>query len=188
MKLIVGLGNPGRKYENNRHNIGFMVIDRLASEFGTTNYELSEEGQTQYAWLKIGREKAEILKPQTFMNNSGFSVGYAKKNHSNLRNSDICIIHDDLDIPLGSYKMQFGKGPRLHNGVNSIEEGLGTKNFWRLRVGINNREGNRGESEKSGEEYVLSNFSGQEREILEGTIGERIVPVIKDWLLKRSAI
>jgi len=185
MKLIVGLGNPGKKYQNNRHNIGFMIIDFLAASFGITNYELSGKGKTQYAWLKMGREKAEILKPQTFMNNSGFSVADVKKNHPDLESCDVCVIHDDLDIRLGLYKLQLGKGPHQHNGVLSVEQALKTKNFWRLRVGIENRIP-RDTSSGSGEAYVLSNFAESELKQLESEVFPKACLEVTNWLLKRE--
>ena len=101
MKLIIGLGNPGGKYRKHRHNVGFMVVDALAEKLGVGEYELSKKGKAQYAWVNDGKEKIELIKPQTFMNDSGFSIVYAKKKHKDLKISDIYIIHDDLDLPLG---------------------------------------------------------------------------------------
>ncbi|MCL5004013.1 MAG: aminoacyl-tRNA hydrolase [Patescibacteria group bacterium] len=187
MKLIVGLGNPGEKYENTRHNVGFMVVDKIASDFGIKNYGSSKKGKADYAWAEINENKIELLKPQTFMNESGFSVQYAKKNHPELNNSDVLVIHDDLDISLGSYKLQFGKGPKLHNGVLSVERELSTKDFWRLRVGVEGRIKN-SEIRIKGEDYVLANFTRKEREILAGLIEGRIVPEIKNWLLKKQPL
>ncbi len=182
MKLIIGLGNPGKKYQNTRHNLGFIVLDQLASEFGITNYELSKKGQTQYAWVKIGREKIEILKPQTFMNNSGFAVRYAKDHHRNLKNSDICVIHDDLDLKFGEYKIQFGRGPRRHNGVLSIEASLSSKDFWRLRVGIDSRlEAKARGLEVGGKDYVLGDFLPQELKKIKD-LSRQITAIIFDRL------
>lgn len=159
MKLIVGLGNPGEKYKNNRHNVGFMVIDRLAEELGIKNYELSKGGKAQYGWGEIGGERVEIYKPQTFMNASGASVAYAKKKHQNLKNTDIFVIHDDLDIPLGSFKIQLGTGPKNHKGLISISQALGPDNFWHVRIGVDNRDP---ENRMPGEEYVLQDFTDEE--------------------------
>lgn len=175
----MGLGNPGEKYKKTRHNVGFMVVDAMASELGIKNYELSKKGKAQYAWGKIGQEDLELFKPQTFMNDSGFSVLYAKKNHPNLDSSDICVIHDDLDLPFGKYKIQFGKGPHQHNGIISIEQELGTKDFWRLRIGIDNRQFG---SKKPGEDYVLAKFTSEELKSLNFLIESELIPAIQKWV------
>lgn len=176
MKLIIGLGNPGVKYENNRHNVGFMVVDELAEELGITEWELSKSGKAEYAWGKLGEERTELFKPQTFMNDSGFSVGYAKEKHQNLKISDIYIVHDDLDIKLGEYKIQQGRGPRDHGGLNSIDKVLGTSDYWHVRVGVDNRDqANR----TPGEEYVLQDFTDQEEVKLKTVIDEVIKKLCK---------
>jgi PTH1 family peptidyl-tRNA hydrolase len=107
-----------------------------------------------------------VKKSDVFMNKSG---GFVKKlvDKYKLNPSDLYIIHDDLDIPLGSYKIQLGTGPKVHNGVNSIESELGTKDFWRVRVGVDNR---KPDDRVQGEEYVLQDFSEDERKTLDGVI------------------
>lgn len=152
MKLIVGLGNPGQKYKNNRHNVGFMVVDRLMEE-------------------KLPGIK--LLKPDSFMNRSGVAV---KREEPNLR--FLYVVHDDLDIELGKFKISFGKGPKVHNGLKSIYEQMGTKDFWHVRVGIDNRmkTGFRG----TGEEYVLQNFRPEEREIIKNVIDKVVAEVKKE--------
>lgn len=185
MKLIVGLGNPGEKYKNTRHNLGFSVVDAVAGELGIENYELSKKGKAEYAWAKIGQEDTELFKPQTFMNDSGFSVFNAKKNHSGLENSDICVIHDDLDLVFGSFKLQFGKGPHQHNGITSIENHLGTKDFWRLRVGVENRSKN-SEVRIKGEDYVLAKFTTEELKSLNLLIEKELIPAIQKWVANHS--
>jgi PTH1 family peptidyl-tRNA hydrolase len=174
MKLIIGIGNPGKKYENNRHNAGFFVIDRLVEEFRVRGYGLQQEwkrstkGKLQYIWFDVDGEKIEFIKPQIFMNDSGFSVAYAYKNHPELEYEDIYIIHDDLDLSLGSYKIQKGKGPREHRGLLSIYGLLGNKDFWHVRVGVENRQ--KRSKVPSGEDYVLQDFTKDELEILVKTI------------------
>ena len=147
MKLVVGLGNPGKKYQNNRHNVGYLVVDKLVAKI---------------------RNKSKILvfKSQNFMNESG---DFIKKlvDQYRLNTPGLWIIHDDLDIKLGEYKIQFSKGPKVHNGVISIEDSLGTKDFWRVRVGVDNRTG---VVRNSGEKYVLEDFEDSERQLLENTI------------------
>ena len=148
MKLIVGLGNPGGKYRDNRHNVGHWVVEAL----------LKRPLPNEFV----------VKKSPVFMNESGIFVKkLVEQYRANL--SDLWVIHDDLDIPLGSYKIQKGKGPKLHNGVNSIERELGTDEFWRVRVGVDNRDQ---ESRISGEEYVLQDFSQEERGALDTVIAE----------------
>lgn len=169
MKLVIGLGNPGEKYKNNRHNVGFMVVDRLAKELAITNWEESKSGKAEYAWGEIGQERIELYKPQTFMNESGLSVGYAKKKHQNLEVSDIYVVHDDLDISLGEYKVQLGRGPKDHGGLNSIEAALKSSDYWHVRIGVDARDAT---NRTPGEEYVLQNFKEEERKNLDGVIRE----------------
>ena len=148
MKLIIGLGNPEEKYKKNRHNVGYMVIDEL----------------TKRRLLK----DAVVKKTSVFMNESGEFVKKLVEQYK-LNPTDLWVIHDDLDIALGSYKIQYGRGPKLHNGVNSIEKELGSENFWRVRVGVDSRDpGGR----VSGEEYVLQDFTDKERVLLEPVIDE----------------
>ncbi len=142
MKLLVGLGNPGEKFQNNRHNVGHLFIDYLSDK------------QLPPGIL--------IKKSNSYMNESGVSVArLVNENHIEL--SDLWIAHDDLDIKLGEYKIQLGKGPKLHKGILSIETELEDETFWRIRIGVDNREG---ESRESGEEYVLQDFSEEEIKIL----------------------
>lgn len=145
MKLIVGLGNPGGKYKNNRHNIGHMVADAL---------------------LKRNLPKNSVVrKTSVFMNESGLEV---KKLLGGLDPNNLYIIHDDLDIALGAYKIQKGRGPKLHKGILSIERQLGTPDFWRVRIGVDNRKGD----STFGEEYILQDFAEEEREVLKKVLDE----------------
>lgn len=169
MKLIVGLGNPGEKYRNNRHNVGFTVIDEIAKALGVTNFKISKKGKAEYGWGEAGKERIELYKPQTFMNDSGLSVSYVLKKHQDLDTSHIYVIHDDLDIPFGSFKIQFGKGPKEHKGLASIDKALGTQNYWHVRVGVDAR---KPENRIPGEEYVLGNFTNEELENLRPFIKE----------------
>ena len=145
MKLIVGLGNPGSRYQNTRHNIGHMVVDAI-------------KGKVPSGVIAV--------KTDCFMNESGDFVDNLVARYK-LNTSDLWVIHDDLDIPLGSYKIQKTKGPKTHKGVLSIEEKLGTNDFWRVRVGVENRGGGK---TKPGEEYVLEEFEESEEGIKEKVI------------------
>jgi PTH1 family peptidyl-tRNA hydrolase len=148
MRLLVGLGNPGEKYENTRHNAGFFVADEL------------QKGNLPKDFI--------VRKSDVFMNESGsFVRSLYTKYH--IQNTDLYIAHDDLDIPLGSYKIQFGVGPKVHNGINSVESEIGTKDFWRVRIGVDNR---KPEDRVSGEDYVLQDFTEEERKILGKVVKE----------------
>ncbi|MCX6704934.1 MAG: aminoacyl-tRNA hydrolase [Candidatus Woesebacteria bacterium] len=154
MKLVVGLGNPGEKYKNTRHNAGFLVAEELQKQITKSKSQIPNKAQIL------------IFKSKNFMNDSG---NFVKKliNRYSLSTNNLFVIHDDLDIPLGSYKIQFGTGPKVHNGVNSVEQELGTKDFWRIRVGVDNRSSN---DRIQGEDYVLEDFKGDERKLLDGVI------------------
>lgn len=165
MKLVVGLGNPGEKYERDRHNTGFMVADALALKLSET---FSENNKWNAETARSG--DLVLIKPLTFMNNSGEAVGRVASFYK-VSSEDVFLIHDDLDVVLGDYKIQKGVGPKIHNGVISVERHLGNKDFWRVRVGIDGREGDRS---MPGDEYVLTNFRTDEKEVLEKTI-EKIV-------------
>lgn len=149
MIAVVGLGNVGKKYKNTRHNVGFMAIDKLAPAVKNT-------------------KNIVLLKPNTMMNSSGLAIKKLIENWK-LKIEDLYIIHDDLDLKLGDYKIQFGKGPKAHKGVNSVEEELGTSGFWRVRIGVDNRDPL---SRTPGEEYVLQDFSEAEKEIVNKVINK----------------
>jgi PTH1 family peptidyl-tRNA hydrolase len=174
MKLIVGLGNPEDKHRNNRHNSGFMVVDQLAISLSDPEWSAFKKFQS----LIVKHEGLFILvKPQTFMNNSGKAVKKLIDQYK-IESSDLWVIHDDLDIALGDYKIQKGKGPKLHKGIKSIEEKLGKTDFWRVRIGVENRSA---ESKISGETYVLQDFTEEEVEVIASTIAKiskEVLPLI----------
>ncbi len=133
MKLIVGLGNPGAKYEATRHNAGFWWLDRIASQQRAT---FKRESRFQGAVAKIsGGGDLWLLKPETFMNLSGQAVA-AVANYYKITPGEILVAHDELDLPAGGAKLKFGGGLSGHNGLKSIAQSLGTQDFWRLRIGI----------------------------------------------------
>jgi PTH1 family peptidyl-tRNA hydrolase len=179
MKLIIGLGNPGEKYENNRHNVGFMIVDEFAERKSYDEWKFSGNANALYLQIRRGGVHLELLKPQISMNLSGTSVAYAVNKHK-IPNSDVYVIHDDLDIKLGDYKVQVGKGPKEHKGLISIYESLGKKNFWHVRVGIENRPITH---RHSGEDYVLQNFTNKELEILNPVIDR----IVKDLIVRLTS-
>jgi PTH1 family peptidyl-tRNA hydrolase len=148
MKLIIGLGNPGVGYADTRHNVGCLLVAEL-----------------QKNKLPAG---IVVRKSDVFMNNSGSFVK-AQFTKYKVQSTGLYIVHDDLDIPLGAYKIQFGTGPKVHNGVNSVEAELGTKDFWRVRIGVDNR---KPDDRTQGEEYVLQDFTEEERKTLDRVIKE----------------
>ncbi len=183
MKLIVGLGNPGEKYERNRHNVGFGVVEKLLSEI--IKSKISNNKQIQNINFQMSKRlEAEIAvgdnwllaKPTTFMNESGRAVA-AIKNFYKIELKDIFIVHDDLDIPLGNYKIQHGKGPQVHNGLRSIEEVIGSDQFWNVRIGVENREvkGNKG---VPGVVYSLQNFTESEQKIVDEVVGRVVADLL----------
>ncbi|MFA6407382.1 MAG: aminoacyl-tRNA hydrolase [Candidatus Paceibacterota bacterium] len=126
--LVVGLGNPGAEYENTYHNIGFSTVDFL------TNYEHFSLSRSK-TFTSLEKDGIRFIKPLTFMNDSGRAVvdalHYFKK-----KSEHMCIIHDDIDVPVGSYKLQFARGAAGHHGVESIASTLDSTAFWRIRIGI----------------------------------------------------
>lgn len=133
MKLIIGLGNPGREYEHTRHNCGFMVIDKLADDLGVSINQAKFKGL--YVKTKVNGEDVILLKPQTFMNLSGESVGELMR-YFKIDKQDILVIYDDLDLPVGKIRLRQSGSAGGHNGIKSIIEHIGGQDFKRIRVGI----------------------------------------------------
>mgnify|MGYP001596746321 CR=1 FL=1 len=134
MHIIVGLGNPGEEYEGTRHNAGFLCVVRFAAANDFPEWKEDKKIRALVSEASIGKEKTKLVLPQTFMNKSGASVKPlvgSKKAASRL-----IVVHDDLDLPLGSFKISFGKSSGGHRGVESVMKGVGTKDFVRVRVGI----------------------------------------------------
>lgn len=150
MKLFVGLGNPGSKYARTRHNIGFMAVDRIAEEHGFAPWRSKFQGEMSEG--RLGREKVILLKPQTFMNLSGQSVGEAMRFHK-LSPEDVMVFHDELDLAPGKCRLKTGGGHAGHNGLRSIHQHIGEA-YDRVRLGI----GHPGHKDRvSG--YVLHDFA-----------------------------
>jgi PTH1 family peptidyl-tRNA hydrolase len=162
MKLVVGLGNPGRKYLDTRHNVGFMVIDDLA---GRWRYDRSRAGfGGQFGTGHIGSEKTLLLKPETFMNRSGQSVQEAMAFYK-LGLEDLLVVSDDLALPLGRLRLRAKGSAGGHNGLANVIERLGDNGFARLRIGIGSATGERMVS------HVLSPFQPEERETVLEAVG-----------------
>jgi len=153
--LVVGLGNPGREYAHNRHNVGWMVVEELARRHGAS---WKGKFSGQFAELRLDGHRVGLLKPETFMNESGRSVGAAARFYK-LEPDAVLVVHDEMDLEPGRLQARGGGGLAGHNGLRSIAAHLNTPDFLRLRVGVG-RPG-RGDPRK-GADYVLSNFTPEE--------------------------
>lgn len=173
MKLIVGLGNPGREYDTHRHNIGFWVVDALASE-RKLRWEKSFDVVLE-ACGDFEGEECWLVKPLTWMNRSGLAVQTVLKERG-IELADLIVIHDDLDLKVGSLRWAFKAGAGGHNGVSSVIEALGEKDFYRLRLGIG-----RPKSNEDPKEYVLQAFQGDDLKIAE-ELCEKAVHSVNDFL------
>ena len=164
MKLIIGLGNPGEKYKNNRHNAGFIILDELQKNWGFTDFEFSKKFEAEISEGNLEGEKIVLAKPQTFMNNSGEAVQKII-NFYKLTPEDILVIHDDLDINLEEFRIATDSRAAGHNGVQDIIEKIGTQNFKRIRIGIEGEE-KRKTRTIPGDVFVLQDFSTEELEVI----------------------
>ena len=166
MIIIVGLGNPGKRYKNTRHNIGFQVVDEFAKENDFPEFRLSKKSNA----LVSEKENIVLVKPQTFMNESGKAVKALLKNTTR---TVLVVIHDDIDLPLGKIRISKNRGSAGHKGVESIIKEIGTKDFTRFRIGINPAFAKASAGKpKNVEKYVLQKFNKEEEKIIEQVIKE----------------
>ena len=172
MKLIVGLGNPGRKYKKTRHNIGFMVVDELLSRHGFKLNKNKFNGD--YAMENIAGEKVIFLEPQTFMNLSGNAVRPLME-YFGVEAEDVLVIYDDLDLPTGKIRLRAKGGHGGHNGMRSLIEHLGTKEFNRIRFGVG-----RPTNAVAVVDYVLGDFAKHERDTVQESIA-KAADACEDW-------
>jgi PTH1 family peptidyl-tRNA hydrolase len=169
MKLIVGLGNPGKQYAHTRHNVGFMVLDELRGklhEYGINGWELSKKFNAEVCGCTINGNKIVLAKPMTFMNASGEAVQLISHFY-HLTHDDLIIVHDDKDIKLGEIKIQKEKNHAGHNGVKSIIEHIGGKDFVRVRIGIAPEDPSK---IKDTAEFVLKKFGLFEKKHLSSVV------------------
>ena len=158
MKLLVGLGNPGPRYETTRHNIGFLAIDLLVDEFANASWETAARFHGLVASGTMWGERCSFLKPSTFMNKSGQAVG-ALARYFKIPSHDIIVLHDDIDVPAGQVRARVGGGHGGNNGVRSIQTDTGMKDFHRIKIGVG-RPGPESQMEVSS--WVLAPLSDQE--------------------------
>lgn len=170
LHLVVGLGNPGGKYADTRHNVGFMVLERLAAAAGST-FRQQAKLQGLLAEVGQGRDRLRLLMPQTFMNESGRSIR-AALDWFDLAPSQLLVVVDDMDLPLGKLRLRGSGSAGGHNGLRSTISHLGTQDFARLRIGIGAPAEDPAERRARTVGHVLGRFSAAERPLLEAVLTE----------------
>jgi len=174
MKLIVGLGNPGRSYANNRHNVGFICLNHFARTHGIRFDK--RQGKARTGTGEVASNEVVVAKPQTYMNSSGESVSRLVQKF-NVNPDKLLVIHDDLDLPLGKIRIRKGSSSGGHKGVDSIIYCLGSQDFVRLRVGIGRPDITK-PSEADIIDYALSNFTPDEKQVI-----AQIIPKVSEAIL-----
>jgi peptidyl-tRNA hydrolase, PTH1 family len=176
MYMIAGLGNPGVKYAKHRHNVGFMVLDSFAQGHGAPAFR--ERFSGSFSKLRVQEHDVGLLKPGTYMNLSGRAV-QAALHFFKVDLASLVVVHDELDLPLGTIRIKRGGGTAGHNGLASIVQACGTADFCRLRIGI-------GQPGRGGADYVLSDFSSAEGAIVADVL-ERASAALTD-IVGRGAV
>ncbi|MBE7411678.1 MAG: aminoacyl-tRNA hydrolase [Leptospiraceae bacterium] len=171
--LIVGLGNPGKEYAFNRHNIGFMVIDELGKKY---NVSFQSDKNSIFGKIELENKFIFLLKPTTYMNLSGNPVSSFLSKNGILPNC-MLVVHDEIDIPFEDIRLKFQGGHAGHNGLRNIIDRVGSKDFHRLRFGV----GRPPRSDFSVADFVLSNFTKEEKEKLYGLLNKSILEIDK-WI------
>ena len=169
--LIVGLGNPGDKYERTRHNAGCIALEDFRYRNNFTDWRKNGVARALVSTGEIGGKSVTLVLPETFMNESGKSVvTFTTKEESGAR---LIVVHDDLDLPIGEFKMSFGSGSAGHNGIESIISSLGTKDFIRIRIGISPKtffgKLKKPKGQSAVEKFVLGKLSGSEMRKIENS-------------------
>lgn len=171
MKLVVGLGNPDKQYDNTRHNVGFMLLDFI---FNSSNFTLNKKMNAMEYITSISGEKVVVIKPMTYMNLSGDAV-IKYMNFYKLEPCDLVVVQDDLDMPLGRIKLISNHGDGGHNGIKDIVSKIGSKGFLRIKIGI-------GKSDlMDTKDYVLGKFKTSDKEVLD-VIFNRLRNVFDDYI------
>ena len=174
MKLIVGLGNPGKEYEKTRHNVGFSFLDYyLEKKDGNVNWSNKFDGLIYET--RIDNNKVIFLKPQTFMNLSGNSVRKVIDFY-HIAIEDVFVISDDLDLNIGNFKLRMSGSSGGHNGLKDIESKIGSSNYKRMKIGISKVDG------IDTKDYVLGNFSSSENKILDKLFSD-LIDVLNDFFI-----
>jgi PTH1 family peptidyl-tRNA hydrolase len=172
-KIVVGLGNPGREYARNRHNVGYQIVNHLAKSLGLSFDK--RQAKARLALGTMGEQRVILVKPRTFMNESGGPVARVARFYK-VKPDDMLVIFDDLDLPIGRIRMRPHGGSGGHKGMASIIKQLGQGDFPRLRVGIDRPPGRMDPAA-----YVLQNFSAEQEEIMV-EVRERALAAVERWL------
>jgi len=181
ISLLVGLGNPGSKYKGNRHNIGFMVLEKIAKT-KEARFKLSKKIYGEITEIGFGENMQRLLMPTTYMNDSGRSIR-AALDWFNLKNDQILVLVDDMDLPLGKIRIRKQGSSGGHNGLKSAIQHLGTSNFCRLRIGIGSPSHLSDERKAKTVSHVLGDFTDKELSIL-----DQIIPEISNTLVNINTI
>jgi PTH1 family peptidyl-tRNA hydrolase len=172
MKLIVGLGNPGKEHAGTRHNVGFEVVDGFAASL-EANFKLQKDFKAEIAEARIGSEKVLLAKPVTFMNLSGDAVR-AIASFYKIPVENVLLVHDEMDYAPGLFAFSIGSGPAGHNGVESVQEALATKEIARLRIGVGRP------TVETKENYVLGRPSAPDRALIDEALHSAL-SALRDW-------
>lgn len=179
MKLIVGLGNPGKEYVGTRHNVGWAVVEKIGKEAGA-EFKPDKKTNSEVAKTKLNGNIIVLAKPQTFVNKSGEAVKKLIISYK-LKAISLVVVHDDLDIEFGNFKLSFGKNSGGHRGVESVIKALKTKNFWRLKIGTANKKlaaaravNDDAKRKQTVADFVLSKFTPAEQTELKKVIKQAI--------------
>ncbi len=181
MKIVVGLGNPGREYSATRHNVGFMAVDELAGRWGVTGWR--EKFAAQFAEHR-GAEPVLLVKPQTYMNLSGQAVGAFVRFYK-LAAEDLVVVYDDVDLPAGKLRLRPGGGAGGHRGIESLFDHLGSDAFARVRIGVG-----RPPEHMETADYVLGRFAREERPLMVEAVkraADAVEAVLKHGLAKAAS-
>ena len=170
MKIIAGLGNPGPSYETTRHNVGFLAIDTMIDAWKAEGPDIAYEGHIYEA--HVGGEKVYLVKPMTYMNNSGKCVAPLMKFYK-CQPEDLIVVYDEIDLKPRTIRIKTGGGSAGHNGIRSIDQHLGSPEYHRIRIGVG-RPSPTAEGPRNAADYVLAQFSDEELEGL-GPVLERVV-------------
>lgn len=174
MKLIVGLGNPGERYKNTRHNVGFLALDFLLNDGdGFMEAVHSHEFKSEMFTVGGGQDRVILLKPQTYMNDSGQALKVICNFYKMDLAQDLLVVHDEADLPFGTIRLSANSSSAGQNGVQSIIDELGTQDFQRLRIGVDTRQSR---ADMDTRDFVLQNFSEEELKKLR----EKIFPKVKE--------
>jgi PTH1 family peptidyl-tRNA hydrolase len=179
MKIIVGLGNPGERYKNNRHNAGFLAVEYLLKDGFMTAKSSHEFKSDIFSWISEDGEKIIFVKPQTYMNDSGQALKVICNFYKMNLATDLLVIHDEVDLPFGDIRTTSSSSSAGHNGVQSIIDNIGTQDFQRIRIGVETRVSR---DEMPTDAFVLQNFSDEELAKLQTEIFPKVETEIKKFL------